>query len=316
MSRSLSSASRGAASRGLGALVLAAALFAAPSVAPASVGGIGDLFVTSDASNMTRAYAGVTGSYLGVFTGAVLGNGILGIHFGATNGRALVGSFGGGVDEYDASTGAYIKTYETGGGWQWAGVYGPNGNVYIGSFNTNDVREYDASTGAFISVLTPILGPADMEYGPNGNLYICSYQTGEVLEVDPTNGNPINNWFLPAGSAANDVAFLPGGRVLVTAMNTNLTYVYAPPPVLVAQFTGTGWARPHGIVISPHSGNILIADGVTTQVHEFNPSTYAEITPAFLSPGPGDKIVDVAFRPELPTPARASSWGRIKGQYR
>ena len=75
--------------------------------------------------------------------------------------------------------------------------------------------------------------------------------------------------------------------------------------------------NPHGVAISPYTGNILIIDGVTTQVHEFDPNTYAELNPAFLSPNPADKIVDLAFRPDLSgVPAAPSTWGRIKAQWR
>jgi DNA-binding beta-propeller fold protein YncE len=299
----------------IGTCTVLAMLSAAGRLAAASAGGIGDLFVTSDASNLVRAYNGTTGLLLGVFTPSVLGSGQLGIHFGATNGRVLVGHFGGGVDEFDAATGAYIKTYAPGGGWQWAGVYGPNGNVYIGSQLTNDVRQYDVNTGAFINVLCTVPEPADMEYGPNGNLYICSFSAGGVKEVHPLTGATQMVWPLPPGTQANDVAFLPGGRVVVTAMITNLAYVYGPPPVLVATFAGAGWQRPHGVEISPHTGNILIADGVTTQVHEFDPTTYVELNPAFLNPNPGDKIVDLDYRPDQPTPVAPTTWGRLKGQY-
>ena len=195
------------------------------------------------------------------------------------------GSFGGGVDEYDANTGAYIKTYNPGGGAQWAGIYRPNGNVFIGSWNTQDVREYDGNTGAFIRVLFPIIDPADMEYGPNGHLYVCSYGGYQVIELDEVTGVPYNFINLPFGERANDVAFLPGGRILVTAMGMNQCYVFDSALNLINQFAGTGWQRPHGVVISPHTGNILIADGVTTQVHEFDPNTYAELNADFLTPG-------------------------------
>ena len=298
----------------LGGLALAGLLALAAPRAHAA-GAVGDLFVTSDASNLVRAYAGATGSALGVYTASVLGSGQLAIHFGAANNRVLVGHFGGGVDEFDATTGAYIKTYAPAGGWQWAGVYGPNGNVYISSQFTNDVREYDVNTGARVGVLCPVNGPADMEYGPNGNLYICSYNLGAVFEGHPVTGAPVFAWNLPAGRA-NDIAFLPGGRVVVTAMGTNVAYVYDPPPVLLTSFAGTGWQRPHGAVVSPHTGHLLIADGVTTQVHEFDPNTFAELNAAFLTPNPGDKIVDVAFQPEHPTPAASSTWGRLKSRYR
>ena len=45
-------------------------------------------------------------------------------------------------------------------------------------------------------------------------------------------------------------------------------------------------------------------DGVTTQAHVFDPGTFAELDAAFLSPFPGAKTVDLAFRP-VPEPAGA-----------
>ena len=54
-------------------------------VGPArAAGGVGDLFVTSDASNIVRAYTGATGAYIGVHLASVAPpNGELAIHFGA-----------------------------------------------------------------------------------------------------------------------------------------------------------------------------------------------------------------------------------------
>ncbi|MEO5618459.1 MAG: hypothetical protein ABIS67_11850 [Candidatus Eisenbacteria bacterium] len=301
------------------ACIFAVTLFAfvgAPARSAHAAGGIGDLFVTSDASNVVRAYTGSTGSYLGIFTSSALGVGQLAIHFGATNNRVLVGHFGGGVDEFDAASGAYIKTYAPGGGFQWAGLYAPNGNVIIGSQNTNDLRVYDPNTGAFLYVLTPFPGAADMTIGPNGNLYVCSYTNYMVAEIDPVGGAILSSWSQPFGDRTNDIAFLPGGNILVTVMSSNVCYVYDPAYNLINTFAGTGWARPHGVAISPYSGRILIVDGVTTQVHEFDPITFAETNAAFLTPNPGDKIVDLAFRPLQATPARSTSWGRIKALWR
>jgi DNA-binding beta-propeller fold protein YncE len=286
-------------------------------VSPAqAAGGIGDLYVTSDASNLVRAYTGTTGSFLGVFTASNLGLGQLAIHFGLTNNRVLVGHFSGGVDEFDASTGAYIKTYAPGGGFQWAGIYRMDGRVLIGSQTTNDIRVYDEVTGAFLSVLCPFPGPADMEFGPNGNLYVCSYTGTMVAEIDPMTGALLSSWPQSPGDRTNDIAFLPSGNILVTAMFSNVCYVYDPAYNLITAFAGTGWMRPHGVVISPHTGNILIADGVTTQVHEFDPVTFTELNPAFLVPGPGDKIVDVAFRPDQASPVERSTWGGVKQLWR
>ena len=295
---------------------LAVSLLLAPAAALAAVG---DCYVTSDASNMVRMYDGTTGAYLNVFTPSTMGAGELGIHFSTAYDRVLVGHFGGGVDEYVASTGAYIKTYIPGSSaTNWVGVYGPTGQVYIGSWSTMDVRRYDSTTGALLGFLCPIYGPSDMKFGPNGNLYICSYYGGFVLEVDPVTGGPINTIPQPPGSRSNDVAFNPAnGEMLVTDMGQNVVFRYDNAYNFVGQFAGTGWMRPHGIEIHPVTGNVMAVDGVTGQVHEFDPVTYAELNPAWLVPAPGDKIVDLAFRPALgATPAEPLSWGRIKRLYR
>ena len=289
-----------------------------------AAGGVGDLFVTSDASNVVRAYNGTTGAFLGVHTASVLpGNGELGLHFGDSNNRMLVGHFGGGVNEFVASTGAYIKTYNSGGGWMWAALYRPNGNVLATDTANDQVVQYDGVTGAFMGVfktLPPISMPSDLRYGPNGNLYVCCYGSGMVYELHPNTGAVQSAWAMPfPGDQPNDVAFLPNGEILVSVMGMNCVHRFdsTPAHTFLGSFFGTGWLRPHGIDISPVNGHIFVADGVTTQVHEFDPVTFAEITPAFLSPGPGDKIVDLEFRRQaVPTGATPSSWGRIKTLYR
>lgn len=292
------------------------ALFLLLAATPA-FSAVGDLYVTSDASDVVRMYNGITGAYLSNFTSSVLGSGELGIHFGATNNRVLIGHFGGGVDEFDAATGAYIKTYNPGGGTQWTGIYGPNGNALIGSWATNDVREYDATTGALVQVLCPVNGPADMRIGPNGNLYICSYLSGFVMEVNATNGAFVNLFSQPAGSRTNDIEFNPNGDILVTVMSFNQVIVYDNAYNQIGSFAGAGWNRPHGIEMHPVTGNVLAVDGVTGQVHEFDPTTYVELNPAWLVPAPGDKIVDLAFRPPGgATPTGTRTWGGVKRLYR
>ena len=294
--------------------VLLSALAAGPAGA---FGGVGDLYVTSDASNLVRAYNGTNGTFLGNQSFGVLGSGSLGISFGATNARYLVGSFGGGVDEYSSITGAYIKTYNPGGSWMWSAIYAPNGNVYVASMSSNSIEIYDPNTAAFIGTLCGVTGPADMRIGPNGNLYICSFFGGYVLEVNAGNGNFVSLWNTPFGEQPNDIAFLPNGEILVTAMGTNVCYRYDPAYNLIGSFAGTGWGRPHGIDISPADGNIYIADGVSTQVHVFDPVTFAELDAAYLTPGPGDKIVDLEFRRDtLITPVEPTTWTRLKTMFK
>jgi len=295
------------------ALVAACAVpAAASSVSP------GDLLVTSDATNICNNYSGTTGILQSAFTPSVNGVSQMAVHFHPGNGRVLIGHSGGGVDEFDGATGAFIKTYNPGGGWQWAGIYAPSGEVLIGSMLTNDVRRYDATTGAFIAMLTPVPSPADMEFGPNGNLYVCSFYGGIVFEIDPTTGNVLNSIVLPGAGQANDVTWNPANNeMLVTDMRFSLVYRYSYPGyALLGSFAGAGWITPHGIAISPHTGRVLAIAGNTGQVHEFDPLSYLELDPTFLSPDPGLKIVDLAFAPGAPTPVSKTTWGRLKTLYR
>jgi len=278
----------------------------------------GDLLVTSDATNICQMYTGTSGSLIGPFTSSMGGNGQMAVHFHPSNGRVLIGHSGLGVEEYDSATGNYIKTYNPAGGWQWAGVYAPSGEVLIGDMLSNDVRRYDATTGAFIAMLTPVPSPADMDFGPNGNLYVTSFYAGAVFEIDPATGNVLNTITLPSPAQPNDVAWNPAnGEMLISDFRASVVYRYSYPGYAnLGSFAGTGWITPHGVVISPHNGHVLAIAGNTGEVHEFDPLTYTELNPAFLSPNPGLKIVDLAFAPANATPVTNSSWGRVKALYR
>lgn len=299
------------------ATVLAVLPLLFASSAPAGPpGAVGDAYVTSDVDNQTRQYDATTGILVSTFLTPSAASGQMAIHFGGANNRVLVGSISGGVEEFDATSGAYIKTYNAGGGWQWAGLYAPNGNVLIGDQSTNDVREYDSTTGAFLSVLTACEAPADMRIGPNGNLFICSYTGGFVMEVNATTGAFVDQWAQAPGDRTNDIAFLPTGDILVTVMQSNVAYRYDSAKNLLGSFAGTGWGRPHGIEIGP-DGNIYAVDGITAQVHVFDPVTFAELNAAFLIPASQGKIVDIEFKPDTgPVSLEERSWGSIKALHR
>jgi len=269
---------------------------------------VGNLFVTEETPGNVLEFNGVSGAFVSTFGVVPPPRALMAIHTGGALGNVLVGSNGGGVRELDRTTGNVVKTYNAGGGWQWAGVWRPStGNVLIGDWATNDIRQYDAVTGAFMSVFAPAVpGPADMVFGPNGNLYVCSYLGGGVFELDGTTGSLINQW-APGIGRPNDILFMPDGRRIVTSMTSNLAHVFDASWNPIATFSGSGWARPHGIDLSPHDGRIYIVDGVTQAVHSFDPTTYAEVSPGFLMTM--TKPVDIEFRPALPTPGAAAALG-------
>ena len=266
---------------------------------PAASATVGNLYVTQEAGpGQVLQFNGVTGAPVGIFGPALAGN-IMAIHTGGAVGDVLVGAAFGGVQRLDRNTGAVVQTYNPGGGWQWAGIWRPGtGTVLIGDHNTDDIREYDPNTGAFLGVFaTGVSNPADMMFGPGGNLFVCSFEPGAgVYEINGGTGAVINQWGLGMGFT-NDIVFMPDGRRIVTSMGTNSAHVFDSSWNPITTFTGTGWGRIHGITISPHDGLIYAIDGLTTNVHTFDPVTYAEVNVSFASTN--TKPVDLEFRPEI-----------------
>lgn len=274
------------------ALRTLAALALVGAVAPAQTSHDCDVFVTEENPGNVLTYHGITGVPNNTFATVAAAN-FMAIHTGGPTEHVLVGTRGGGVHEFHRNTGALIKTYNPGGGWQWAGIYAANGDVLIGDMSTNDVRRYNPTNGAFISVFANVPGPADMLFGPNGNLFVCSYLGGGVYELNGVSGAFVA-LHVPSVGLANDIAFLPDGRRIVTSMADNLAHVFHANWTPATTFAGTGWLRPHGIDISPHDGHIYVVDGVTQAVHKFHPTTYAEVNAAFIVID--SKPVDVEFR--------------------
>jgi hypothetical protein len=250
------------------------------------------MFVTEEGPGFAYAYHGNTGVPNGVLTVVPSAN-VMAIHTGNPTQHTLIGAAMGGVREVHRTTGALIKVINPTGGWQWAGLYAPSGEILVGDMGTNDVRRYHAQTGALLGVFGAVPGPADMVFGPNGNLFVCSFTVGGVFELHGTTGAFVAH-HAQSVAIANDIVFLPDGRRIVTSMGDSLAHVFDSAWLPLATFGGTGWLRPHGIDRSPHDAHIYVVDGVTAAVHRFDPTTYAETHQAFVQLD--SKPVDVEFR--------------------
>jgi hypothetical protein len=72
-------------------------------------------------------------------------------------------------------------------------AFGPDGNLYVASFNTNTVNRYNGTTGAFLGTFVSagsggLNGPNFIGFRPDGFLYVSSQNDGSVSRYNATTG--------------------------------------------------------------------------------------------------------------------------------
>lgn len=155
------------------------------------------------------------------------------------------------VFRYDGATGAPLPAPgQTGavfvaagsGGLSWAMdvTFGPDGNLYVASWNTNQILKYQgpsgSSPGAFVGVFVSITNgnfPSMLTFGPDGNLYVSLFNGrqnlatayGQINRYDGVTGAPVGTGVLVERGSGGLIA--PGG-FLFDEQGTNLYVTHAP----------------------------------------------------------------------------------------
>ncbi len=197
-----------------------------------------------------------------------------------SDGNLYVASNNGAVLRYNATTGAYLSTFVSQGSGGLSGLsgnclaFGPDGNLYVSSQNTNQVLEYNGSSGAFIQVFVAagsggLTNPRGLTFGSDGNLYVTSFDVNSGI-------NGIMRYQGPSGAS-------PGSPLPATGQSgaTFVAQFESIPPVSNG-FPGGG---PLEILFGP-DGN-LYADGGNYQgVNRYDGTTGAFLN-TFVAQGTG-----------------------------
>src|SRR5207237_7813782 len=110
-----------------------------------------------------------------------------------------------GVFVFDSQTGDFLSNFTQGDGGLLQGIngfcFGPDGNLYVGNANQQNILRYDAS-GNFIDEFvprgsSPLNDPNGVLFGGDGNLYVGDDVNGGVLQYDPS-GNFLAYFVYPA----------------------------------------------------------------------------------------------------------------------
>ncbi len=158
---------------------------------------------------------------------------------------------------YDGVTGQFIDVFvgdnprtpnidETGGLFRpYGSAFGPDGNLYVSSFLSDQILRYNGKTGQFIDVFASgnqqpggLNGPNGLLFGPDGSLYVTTQGSVAV------NGTPDFSAGLPS-------------QLLRYNLQTRQSNAIASPSPSPESF---GFVSLLGIAINPKDGNLYVSD--------------------------------------------------------
>jgi streptogramin lyase len=166
-------------------------------------------------------------------------------------------------------------------------AFGPDGNLYVGSFNTNTVNRYNGTTGAFIDIFVSagsggLNGTHHLSFRPDGFLYVSSTNNNAVYRYSATTGAFVST-VVPINSAAGALPWDAVGNLYPEHSITNMQqsidrYGVASQeaftvsldfasalPVSVTYATADGTATAGSDYTAVSSGTVFFAPGETTK---------------------------------------------------
>ncbi len=158
-----------------------------------------------------------------------------------------------------------------------AATFGPDGNLYVASFNNDKVLRFDGSTGSFLGVFVKqgtggLNGPDNgMVFGPDGHLYVPSYFSHEIIRYNGAFGFSMGK-FVPAlrGGLRNPrmLLFLEDGSLFVSSEGSNRILHFDDQGAFIEQIAAM--SKPTGFAINPADGDLYITSVTTSRVRRFD----------------------------------------------
>ncbi|MBI1853774.1 MAG: NHL repeat-containing protein [Planctomycetes bacterium] len=265
-----------------------------------------ELLVSGFSSSTVNRYDQASGAFLAEMDRAL---GAQGIARGPDGNLYVAAENANQVKRYDGATGAFLDRFV----WNdpatpgdelhglvhpTAVVFGPDGNLYVSSFETDAVYRFSGTTGAFLSIfVAPGSGGLDgpdvgMTFGPDGNLYVPSFFNHAVLRYDGSTGAPLGDFVPPGlGGLVNPRMILfRGAFAYVSGERSNAVLRYdATSGAFDREFVVAGQvAGPTGIAFGP-DGNLYVASSTGNSVLRFDGTTGAPID-TFVTPRSGNIV--------------------------
>lgn len=173
-----------------------------------------ELLVCSFFADRVHRFDVATGAHKGDYAMTADLDGALGVVVGPDGLVYVASEEANMIVRYDRATGEYLGRFvwddpntpddETGGlSGPGAVLFGPDGRLYVSSFDADAILRYDGQTGAFLDVFVEansggLDGPdAGMVFGPGGDLFVPGYYSDTIARYDGVTGDFIGD-FTPA----------------------------------------------------------------------------------------------------------------------
>ncbi|MEM8680344.1 MAG: NHL repeat-containing protein [Planctomycetota bacterium] len=193
------------------------------------------------------------------------------------------------ISEYDLETNQLVRTLvPTGSGGLSTpdGMdFGPDGQLYVSSSDTNAILKFDAEDGTFLGEFATerLNMPGNMHFGPDGLLYVANKGLGEVVRFDPVTGDLIDV-FATGGGLQTPVGLLwDDGMLYVSDFNGNSILRYdANTGAFIDVFANVN--TPLILNQDPH-GDLLVSSHQDSQIWRYDTDD-GNLLGAALSGGP------------------------------
>lgn len=179
------------------------------------------------------------------------------------------------VLRYDAG-GAFLGVFASGGGLDnpVGLTFGPDGDLYVASGDTDQVLRYDGTSGAFVSVFASgggLVGTRQVNFGPDGHLYVASGATNRVLRYDGASGAFLGIAATGGGlSGPTSFTFGSDGLLYVgSVLNDRIKRFDPASGLFLDNFVTTGLDGPHDLAFGP-DGKLYVTNAFSTRIQRYD----------------------------------------------
>ncbi len=196
----------------------------------------GDLLVANQNTDQILRFNANTGSFLGVYGST--GSGPADIRFHGSN-LFVADFFGSSVDIVTSGS----VTPFTNGGPGIAGTssfaFGPNGDLYVGSFNSGDIQVFDGMSGTYLNTFASGLPAHSGLLFEGSDLWVASLFTGDISRFD-SSGNLIDSFSTGTTSFPSHIIVNPNNssELLIALTGAGGVYRFSKSGTPLGLFAG------------------------------------------------------------------------------